>query len=183
MLTAPLSHPLTRHGITTAAAIHANLGTAQLVEHAVRNGEGRLAAHGPLVVETGEFTGRSAKDKYIVRDGVTEHTVWWGKVNMPMSPEHFDALKADFFAALGDKDKLYVADLFGGSQKDHRVNVRVINELAWHNLFVHTMLVRPDKDELDEFVPEYTVIDLPSFRADPARHGCRWSAAPAMPAR
>ena len=172
-MTAPLSHPLDRHGITTAATIHANLGTAQLVEHAVRNGEGRLAAHGPLVVETGEFTGRSAKDKYIVRDGVTEHTVWWGNVNQSMSPEHFDALKADFLAALGAKEKLYVADLFGGSQKDHRVNVRVITELAWHSLFVHTMLVRPTAGDLDEFVPEYTVIDLPSFVADPERHGCR----------
>ncbi|HZF45440.1 MAG TPA: phosphoenolpyruvate carboxykinase (ATP), partial [Sphingomonadaceae bacterium] len=172
-MTSALSFPLDRQGIGTSATIHANLGTAPLVEHAVTNGEGRLAAHGPLVVETGRHTGRSAKDKFIVRDGVTEHTVWWGKTNVEMSPEHFAALKEDFFKALAEKDKLYVADLFGGSQIDHRVNVRVINDLAWHNLFVRTLLVRPTADELDGFVPEYTIIDLPDFVADPVRHGSR----------
>ncbi|MBS0254328.1 MAG: phosphoenolpyruvate carboxykinase, partial [Proteobacteria bacterium] len=90
-----------------------------------------------------------------------------------MSPEHFAALKADFLAELAKKDKLYVADLFGGSQPEHRVNVRVINEFAWHNLFIRTLLVRPTAAELEGFAPEYTIIDLPGFRADPARHGCR----------
>ena len=172
-MTAPLSYPLARQGIITGAAIHANLGTAPLVEHAIRNGEGRLAAHGPLVVETGPHTGRSAKDKFIVRDAETEDTVWWGKVNVPMTPEHFAALKEDFMAALGGKERLYVADLFGGSQPEHRVKVRVINEFAWHNLFIRTLLVRPTPDQLEGFEPEYTIIDLPSFRADPARHGSR----------
>nr|WP_246351797.1 phosphoenolpyruvate carboxykinase [Sphingobium subterraneum] len=160
-------------GIITKAAQHWNLGTAPLVEAAVSNGEGRLAKDGPLVVETGKHTGRSASDKFIVRDAETESTVWWGKTNVPMSPEHFAALKADFFAALGEKDKLYVADLFGGSQPEHRVNVRVINELAWHNLFIRTLLVRPTADQLSDFTPEYTIIDLPTFRADPVRHGSR----------
>jgi phosphoenolpyruvate carboxykinase (ATP) len=172
-LNALLPFPLTSQGIATGATIHANLAVAPLVEHALRNGEGRLAAHGPLVVETGKFTGRSAKDKYIVRDAETENSVWWGKVNVPMTPEHFAALKADFLDALGGLEQLYVADLFGGSQAEHRVNVRVINELAWHNLFIRTMLVRPTAAELSSFEPEYTIIDLPSFRADPARHGCR----------
>lgn len=153
--------------------IHANLGTAPLVEHAVRNGEGLLAADGPLVVATGKHTGRSAKDKFFVRDAETEDTIWWGKTNQAITPAQFAALKADFFAALGEKAQLYVADLFGGSQREHRVNVRVINELAWHNLFIRTLLVRPGTAELANFVPEYTIIDLPSFRADPARHGCR----------
>jgi phosphoenolpyruvate carboxykinase (ATP) len=170
---ASLSYPLDRQGITTGATVFANLGTAPLVEHAVRNSEGMLAADGPLVVETGKHTGRSAKDKFIVRDAETEDSVWWGKTNAAMTPEHFAALKADFFAALGQKDKLYVADLFGGSQPEHRVNVRVINEFAWHNLFIRTLLVRPDVSELTNFVPEYTIIDLPSFKADPARHGSR----------
>ncbi len=172
-LSGSLSFPLENQGITTSATIFANLGTAPLVEHAVRNGEGVLSKDGPLVVETGKHTGRSAKDKYIVRDGVTENTVWWGKTNVSMTPEQFAALKADFMAALAEKKTLYVADLFGGSQVDHRVNVRVINEFAWHNLFIRTLLVRPEAQELAEFVPEYTIIDLPSFRADPARHGCR----------
>lgn len=115
-LTGSLSYPLEKQGIATTATIHANLGTGPLVEHAVKNGEGLLSKDGPLVVETGSSTGRSAKDKFIVRDGVTENTVWWGKTNVSMTPEHFAALKADFLAALGEKKTLYVADLFGGSQ-------------------------------------------------------------------
>jgi len=172
-LTAPQSPQFEDVHIPSGTTVFLNLGTAPLVEHALRNGEGRLAAHGPLVVETGKHTGRSAKDKFTVRDAETENTVWWGKTNVPMSPEHFAALKEDFLKALGEKDKLYVADLFGGSQPEHRANVRVINELAWHNLFIRTLLVRPDEAELEGFAPEYTIIDLPSFVADPARHGCR----------
>ncbi len=172
-LTAVLSYPLANQGIATGATIHANLGTAPLVEHAVQNGEGLLSKDGPFVVATGKHTGRSAKDKFIVKDETTADTVWWGKTNVPMDPAHFAALKADFMAELAKKDTLYVADLFGGSQPEHRVNVRVINELAWHNLFIRTLLVRPTAGELDGFVPEYTIIDLPSFRADPARHGTR----------
>ena len=168
-----LNVSLAAQGFPEPATLYANLGTAPLVEHAVRNGEGLLAKDGPLVVATGKHTGRSAKDKFIVRDAGTEETVWWGKTNVAMTPEHFAVLKADFIKALGEKDQLYVADLFGGSQSENRVNVRVINELAWHNLFIRTLLVRPTNEELAGFVPEYTIIDLPSFRADPARHGCR----------
>ncbi len=172
-LTTVLNTPLSAQGIETTATIHANLQTAPLVEHAVRNGEGVLAADGPFVVATGKHTGRSAKDKFIVRDATTEDTVWWGDVNRPMTEAHFAALKSDFLKALSQKDTLYVADLFGGSQPEHRVNVRVVNEYAWHNLFIRTLLVRPTQDELAGFAPEYTIIDLPSFRADPERHGCR----------
>jgi phosphoenolpyruvate carboxykinase (ATP) len=153
--------------------LHWNFGTSALVEEAVRRGEGQLSSHGALVVETGKHTGRSANDKFIVRDAETENSIWWGKSNKAMTSEHFAALKADFLAALADKSELFVADLFGGSQPEHRVNVRVINELAWHNLFIRTMLVRPDAAALADFVPEYTIIDLPSFQADPERHGCR----------
>ena len=164
---------LAQHGITTAATLFHNLGTPQLIEKAVERGEGRLAKDGPLVVATGKHTGRSASDKFIVKDAETEATVWWGKTNVPMSPEHFAALKADFLAETGKKETLFVADLFGGSQPEHRVKVRVINEYAWHNAFIRTLLVRPSAAELESFAPEYTIIDLPSFRADPARHGCR----------
>nr|WP_245405742.1 phosphoenolpyruvate carboxykinase [Sphingobium sp. Sx8-8] len=167
------SFTLDQQGISTQAVQYWNLGTAPLVEAALANGEGILAKDGPLVVKTGKHTGRSASDKFIVKDAETESTVWWGKTNVPMTPEHFAALKADFFAALGQKDKLYVADLFGGSQPEHRVKVRVINELAWHNLFIRTLLVRPAAEELPDFAPEYTIIDLPTFKADPARHGSR----------
>ncbi|WP_427968036.1 phosphoenolpyruvate carboxykinase [Altererythrobacter sp.] len=172
-MSTPLAYPLTSQGIETKAEIIPNLETAQLVEHALRNGEGELSRHGALVVKTGQHTGRSAKDKFIVRDAETEDSVWWGDVNVSMTPEHFAALKEDFLSAVAAKEKLYVADLFGGSQPEHRVKVRVINELAWHNLFIRTLLVRPTSSELADFTPEYTIIDLPTFRADPERHGCR----------
>ena len=159
-------------GIDTPASLHWNLETAPLVEQALQRGEGRLAKDGPLVVETGKHTGRSAKDKFIVRDAETESTIWWDN-NKSMSPEHFAALRADFLAALGERNELFVQDLFGGSQPEHRVRVRVINELAWHSLFIRTMLVRPAAAELAGFEPDFTIIDLPTFRADPERHGTR----------
>ena len=166
------AHGLSEQGIITPAEIHWNLGTPALVEEAVRRGEGLLAKDGPLVVRTGRHTGRSANDKFIVRDAETESNIWWDN-NKAMSPADFAALKADFLAHLGAAETLFVADLYGGSQPEHRVRVRVINELAWHNLFIRTLLVRPDAADLPGFVPEFTIIDLPTFRADPARHGCR----------
>lgn len=166
----PLSG-LESQGIATGAEIFWNLTTASLVEHAVRRGEGRLTKDGALLVDTGKFTGRSVKDKFVVRDATTEGTINWGAINQPMTPEHWANLKTDFLAALKDQDELYVADLYGGSQPEYRVNVRVINQMAWHNLFVRTLLVRPKAEELAGFTPEYTIINLPSFKADPARHG------------
>ncbi|MBY6128097.1 phosphoenolpyruvate carboxykinase [Qipengyuania aquimaris] len=171
-MTTELSHSLASQGIETAATIHPNLSSEELTAAALERGEGRRAKHGPLVVETGKHTGRSAKDKFIVRNAETEDTVWWDN-NASMTPQHFAALKDDFMAALKDKEELFVADLFGGSQPEYRVNVRVINELAWHNQFIRTMLVRPTADELEGFEPEYTIVDLPTFKADPERHGTR----------
>ncbi|MDE2411133.1 MAG: phosphoenolpyruvate carboxykinase [Sphingomonadales bacterium] len=172
-LTGTLSFPLEQQGIVTNATIFANLGTPALVEHAIERGEGKLTRHGALLVDTGKFTGRSVKDKYIVRDAATDSTVNWGAINQPMTGEHWANLKADFMAALGGQEELFVADLFGGSQPEYRVNVRVITQMAWHSLFVRTLLVRPTEDELAGFAPEYTIINLPSFKADPVRHGCR----------
>ena len=161
------AHGLAEQGISTSADLKWNLGTAALVEQALQRGEGHLAKDGPLVAKTGKHTGRSAKDKFMVRDAETEDTIWWDN-NRSMTPAHFASLKADFLAELAKKDNLFVADLYGGSQPEHRVNVRVINELAWHNLFIRTMLVRPEAEALAGFVPEFTIIDLPSFRASPA---------------
>ena len=172
-MTTPLFQSLSAQGIATNAALHTNLGTAALVEQALAKGEGKLTKHGALLVETGKFTGRSVKDKFIVRDAATEDTINWGPINQPMSPEHFATLKADFLAALEGQDELYVADLFGGSQPEYRVNVRVVTQMAWHSLFVRTLLVRPTAEELAGFIPEYTILNLPSFKADPERHGCR----------
>jgi len=167
------AHKLDAQGIETSAEVHWNLTTAPLVEDAVRRGEGQLTKDGALLVDTGKFTGRSVKDKFVVRDATTEETINWGAINQPMTTEHWATLKADFLTALKSQDELYVADLYGGSQPEYRVNVRVITQMAWHNLFVRTLLVRPQADELSGFVPEYTIINLPSFKADPERHGCR----------
>ncbi len=164
---------LDKQGFDVVAGLHWNLGTAPLVEMAVQRGEGLLSKDGPFVVKTGAHTGRSANDKFIVRDAETEDTVWWGKTNKGMTPEQFAVLKGDFLAHLKSKDTLFAQDLFGGSQPAHRVNTRVITELAWHSLFIRTLLVRPELHELANFVPEFTIINLPSFAADPARHGCR----------
>ena len=164
---------LEKQGISTDATVHWNLGTAPLVELAVKRNEGLLAKDGPLVVETGKHTGRSANDKFTVKDAETESTVWWGKSNKPMTPAHFAALKEDFLKAVSEKETLFVQDLFGGSQPEYRVNVRVVTEFAWHSLFIRTLLVRPTAAELQGFAADYTIIDLPSFRADPERHGSR----------
>jgi phosphoenolpyruvate carboxykinase (ATP) len=164
---------LDAQGIKTGARVHWNLTTAPLVEQAIARGEGMLAKDGPLVVKTGKHTGRSAQDKFTVKDETTADTVWWGKSNKPMDPAKWANLKEDFLKAVGERPELFVQDLYGGSQPEHRVRVRVINEYGWHNLFIRTMLVRPEEGELAGFAPEYTIIDLPSFRADPERHGCR----------
>ncbi|WP_338467882.1 phosphoenolpyruvate carboxykinase [Novosphingobium sp. ZN18A2] len=167
-----LNVSLAAQGFPQPATLHANLGTAPLVEQALKRGEGVLTRDGALLVDTGKFTGRSVKDKFIVRDATTESAVDWGAINQPMNGEHWANLKADFLSALGDKDEMFVADLFGGSQPEYRVNVRVLTQLAWHSLFVRTLLVRPTADELAGFEPEYTIINLPSFKATPERHGC-----------
>ena len=172
-MNAALAQPLSAQGLDTDATIYANLGTAALVEEALKRGEGQLTRDGALLVDTGKFTGRSVKDKFVVRDATTEDTINWGPINQPMSPEHWATLKADFLAELKGQRELFVADLFGGSQPEYRVNVRVINQLAWHNLFIRTLLVRPTAEDLAGFSPEYTIINLPSFKADPERHGCR----------
>jgi phosphoenolpyruvate carboxykinase (ATP) len=158
-------------GLTTRGKVLYNLGEAELYEEAIRRGEARLTAHGALAAETGQHTGRSAKDKFVVRDRQTEPHVWWDN-NKPMSPEHFDTLLADFKAHATAKD-LFVQDLVGGADPANSLPTRVIAEYAWHSLFIRNLLVRPRAADLDSFLPKMTIIDLPSFRADPVRHGCR----------
>ncbi len=158
-------------GLKTAGTVRYNFGPAALYEEAIRRGEARLTAHGALMVETGQHTGRSAKDKFVVRDVRTEPHVWWD-ANKAMAPAQFDLLLADFLAHAADKD-LYVQDLVGGADAELALPVRVVTELAWHSLFIRNLLIRPDAAALARFVPKMTIIDLPSFKADPARHGTR----------
>ncbi|OQM73959.1 phosphoenolpyruvate carboxykinase [Manganibacter manganicus] len=165
------SYGIDRIGLGTIGFVRYNLRAAALAEEAIRRGEARLTAQGALVAETGRHTGRSAKDKFVVNDEHTRPHVWW-EANRAMSVEHFDTLLADFLAHAADKD-LYVQDLVGGADPEHHLPVRIVNELAWHSLFIRNLLIRPDAKALESFVPKLTIIDLPTFRADPVRHGCR----------
>ena len=155
------------------ARVSQNASPPFLIEEALRHEEGLLAADGPLVVETGAHTGRSPKDKFIVRDRASEENIWWGPVNQPMSSDAFARLENDFRSHVAALDRVYIQDLHGGSQPEHRIRVRVVTELAWHSLFARTMLVRPEEEDLAAFAADYTIIALPSFRADPAQHDCR----------
>jgi phosphoenolpyruvate carboxykinase (ATP) len=157
--------------LTAAAKVHHNLGATALLEAAVQRGEGRLSAAGALVVETGQHTGRSAQDKFTVRDATTDGAVWWDN-NKSITPEQFALIEQDFLAHARSRE-LYVQDLFAGADRNHRLDTRIFTELAWHALFIRHLLRRPSVAELAGFSPEFTVVNLPSFRADPARHGVR----------
>ncbi|KQT83967.1 phosphoenolpyruvate carboxykinase [Aurantimonas sp. Leaf443] len=158
-------------GLSDLASIRWNMGATELVETALRRGEGRLTAHGALVVTTGKHTGRSAKDKCVVRDATTDPAIWWDN-NRAIEPEAFDTLYSDIKAFAKGRD-LFVQDLVGGADPANAIKVRVVTEYAWHALFIRNLLIRPTSAELADFVPELTIIDLPSFTADPERHGCR----------
>ncbi|MGL4395053.1 MAG: phosphoenolpyruvate carboxykinase [Hyphomicrobium sp.] len=151
--------------------IRRNVLPADLVEIAIRRGEGRLASTGAFVVETGQHTGRSAEDKYVVRDSATEDAIWWDN-SKAMTEEQFDRLLADFISFAKHKE-LFVQDLYAGADPKHRLNTRIVSEYAWHSLFIRHLLRRPEAGELESFVPEFTVVDLPSFRAAPLYHGTR----------
>jgi len=158
-------------GVKTSGAVCYNLEAPALYEEAIRRGEARLTADGALVATTGQHTGRSPKDKFVVRDAATEPHVWWDN-NAPMSPAHFEALLADFRAHAAASD-LFVQDLVAGADTGQALPTRVITEYAWHSLFIRNLLIRPDAEALRHFVPKMTIIDLPSFAADPVRHGTR----------
>jgi phosphoenolpyruvate carboxykinase (ATP) len=148
-----------------------NLEAPRLVEEAVMRREGLLAKDGPLVVKTGLHTGRSANDKFVVAEPSVEAQIWWSN-NQAMSSAHFDALASAFMAYAQGKE-VFVQDLFGGAQVEHRLPVRVVTELAWHSLFIRNLLIRPSAAERADFEPGFTIIDFPGFEADPALHGTR----------
>ena len=166
-----LAYGADRFGFKLPSAVHWNLRAPQLYEHALQRHEAHIAEHGPLVADTGVHTGRSPKDKFVVRDANTGPIVWWDN-NNAMSVAHFDALLADFLAHAEGKT-LYAQDLYGGADPALRVKARVFTEYAWHSLFIRNLLIRPPAEDVASFTPELTIVDLPSFRADPKRHGAR----------
>ncbi len=164
------AHGLEGQGFRNLKAVNWNLTAPELYERAVARGEGHVAQNGPFVVLTGQHTGRSASDKFVVKDAASEPNVWWDN-NKAMSPAAFEALYQSMVSYAQGRE-LFVKDLFGGADVTHRLPVRVVTEYAWHSLFVHQLLIRPTAEQLKTFSPEFTIIDLPGFQADPKVHGC-----------
>jgi phosphoenolpyruvate carboxykinase (ATP) len=160
-----------KFGLKDLAAVHWNLTEPLLYEHSIRNGEGSIVAGGALSAFTGHHTGRSPKDKHTVVDDLTRDSVWWDG-NRKLSQEHFANLLEDLRAHTKGKT-LFAQDLYGGADPAYRIKVRVFTEYAWHSLFIRQLLIRPKQEELASFVPELTIIDLPSFKPDAKRHGGR----------
>ena len=158
-------------GLPPFATTYRNLSTAELYEHALRRGEGRLANDGQLVVETGRHTGRSAKDKFFVREPESEARIDWTEGNKPIEPGVFDALFERVAGYLSERDG-YVLDAYVGADEKFRLPVRIVTQYAWHNLFARNLFIVPENVPAD-FAPEFTVIDAAEFEADPARDGTR----------
>jgi len=149
-----------------------NLSTAALYEHAIRRGEGSLAADGPLVVRTGKHTGRSPRDKFLVDEPGSRDGVWWGGFNQPIAEDRYEALRARILAHLAEQD-VFVRDCFVGADPAYRRSVRAFTESAWASIFCNNLFIRPRPGQLAGFEPNFTIIDAPSFRADPVRDGTR----------
>ena len=167
-------HGLDKHGLRNPGTVYWNLNPVELVEHAVRRGEGSLVEGGPFNAITAPHTGRSPNDRFVVREPGSEENVWWGKVNVPFEAEKYDLLRAEVVDHLEGQD-LYVRDMWAGADPAYRLPVRVITPNAWHNLFAYNMFRRPEADELEGMVPGFTILHAPEFEADPERHGTRTS--------
>jgi len=165
------AHGADKFGFTNLAAVHWNLTEPGLYEHAIRGNEATIVVGGALCAATGHHTGRSPKDKHTVVDDLTRDSVWWDG-NRKMSQENFQNLLSDFIEHAKGK-KLFAQDLYGGADPKYRVKTRVFTEYAWHSLFIRQLLIRPERADLEKFVPELTVVDLPSFKPDAKRHGGR----------
>ena len=159
-------------GFNKVATVHLNLTPAELIEHALRNGEGSLTDTGALMADTGKFTGRSPKDRFVVKDANTEDSVWWGDINIPFAADKFDQLHEKMVAYLADKE-LYVREAYAGSNPDYQLKLRIVNEQAWHNLFCYNMFLRPAEGADTSWLPDFSIICAPGFEADPAVDGTR----------
>ena len=164
---------LQEHGIDPSGTVVWSPTTAQLYEHALKCGDGRLAEGGPLAVDTGAFTGRSPKDKFVVAEPGSEDRIWWGEINQPLPEQKFEGLRAKVVAHLAAQDPLYVVDAFAGADPAHRIAVRVLTGSPYHALFSKTMFIEPDGPELDRFAPQALVLHAPGVEAVPAADGTR----------
>ena len=148
------------------STINWQLCPSALIEEAIKHGEGVLSQEGAIVCDTGKFTGRSPRDKFIVQDEETCDTIWWGPINTPFAPEKFDALYRKITQFLQGK-RVYVRDAYASALPACRLPLRVVNTVAWHNLFCHHLFLRPDQELLANFLPEFTMINVPEFQAGP----------------
>ncbi|MEM9675062.1 MAG: phosphoenolpyruvate carboxykinase (ATP) [Bacteroidota bacterium] len=148
------------------------LSPTQLIEEAIGHQEGQLTSTGALMCDTGRFTGRSPKDRYIVRDKTTDSEVWWGDINQPFDPDRFDGLYEQMVERLQEQ-KVYVRDAYACADPSYRLNIRIFTTQAWHNLFCYNMFLRPTAEELKDFNPDFTIIHIPEFKANPLRDGTR----------
>src|SRR5919199_2590023 len=167
------SKGLSAQGLRPGGAVHWNLVAAELVQAAVRRGEGEFADMGPFVAVTAPHTGRSPNDKFVVEEPETTGDVWWGKVNRPFPAPKFELLLADVRDYLNARDELFVQDLYAGADPKHRLSVRYVTPNAWHAAFVRNMFIRPDLSDLPTFSPTFSVLHAPDFQATPERHGTR----------
>jgi phosphoenolpyruvate carboxykinase (ATP) len=158
-------------GISGLGNVYYNYLEPALIQEALKRNEGTLGQGGVFLVTTGKFTGRSPKDKHVVKTPSVEYSIWWEN-NAAMSPEGFDALHNDMLEHMKGRD-YFVQDLIGGSDPTVSINVRMVTELAWHNLFIRHLLRRPEHTTLDSFIADFTVINCPSFQANPEKHNCR----------
>ncbi len=156
---------LYRQGFHNVGAVHYNLSPAELYEHALRQGEAVLSAHGALIAHTAPYTGRSANDKFIVEEPSSRDHVWWGTINRPFAADAFGALKRRLLAYFQGRP-LYVRDCYGGADPRYRLHIRVVTERAWHNLFAYNMFI-PAGAELSGSEPDFTIIHAPGFKAVP----------------
>ncbi len=159
-------------GIYNTKGVFWNLHPAELIEEAIKRGEGVLTDTGALMANTGKFTGRAPKDRFIVKDEITRDKVWWGDINTPFDAEKFDQLYQKMVAFL-DGRKIYIRDAAAGAAPNYRLNVRVIDTQAWHNLFCYNMFLRLEPDASEDFTPDFTILAIPEFKADPAIDGTR----------
>jgi phosphoenolpyruvate carboxykinase (ATP) len=159
-------------GLKNVEAAYWNLTPAELVEETLLRGMGTLTDTGALAVDTGEFTGRSPKDKFVVFDSTTENTVWWGDINIKFDPAKFDLLYDKVCAYLMGKE-VFVRDSYACADPEYRINIRVVTEYPWSNLFANNLFLRPTAEEIKTFSPEWTILNAPGFMADPAKDGTR----------
>ena len=173
VLTAFPSSPVTGFGLPVINNIRYQLSPEELIEDSICSGEGLLSNSGALVINTGEFTGRSPKDKFIIKDEITVDTVYWNDFNIPMDEKYFHIIQKKIKAYLAEKEEIWVRDCYACADTRYRISIRIVNEKPWINLFAYNMFLRPAEKDLENFTPEWTILSAPDLKLDPAECGTR----------